>query len=68
MEKNAQWRFTPPTHVLAAFNQALIEHQKEGQTKGRHERYKKNCKLKQQKLSPCYTTRWKELLNIRVLL
>ena len=45
MEKNSQWRFTPPTHVLAAFNQALIEHQKEGKTKGRHERYKKNCKL-----------------------
>ena len=45
MEKNAQWRFTPPTHVLAAFNQALIEHQKEGGTKGRYERYKKNCKI-----------------------
>ena len=30
--------------------------------------YKKNHKLKQQKLSPCYTTRWKELLNVRVLL
>ena len=30
--------------------------------------YKKSHKLKQQKLSPCYTTRWKELLNIRVLL
>ena len=26
MEKNAQWRFTPPTHVLAAFYQALKEH------------------------------------------
>ena len=45
MEKNGQWRFTPPTHVLAAFNQALFEHQKEGGTKGRHERYSKNCKI-----------------------
>ena len=45
MEKNAQWRFTPPTHVLAAFNQALIEHQKEGGTKGRYQRYNKNCKI-----------------------
>ena len=45
MEKNAQWRFTPPTHVLAAFNQALIEHQKEGGTKGRYQRYYKNCKI-----------------------
>ena len=45
MEKNAQWRFTPPTHVLAAFNQALIEHLNEGGTKGRYQRYKKNCKI-----------------------
>ena len=45
MEKNAQWRFTPPTHVLAAFNQALMEHQKEDGTKGRYKRYKKNCKI-----------------------
>ncbi len=45
MEKNAQWRFTPPTHVLAAFNQALIEHQKEGGTEGRYNRYKKNCEI-----------------------
>ena len=28
MEKNKQWRFTPPTHVLAAFNQAIVEHEK----------------------------------------
>ena len=27
MEKNKQWRFTPPTHVLAAFNQAIAEHE-----------------------------------------
>ena len=45
MEKNKQWRFTPPTHVLAAFNQAIAEHQKEGGIKGRHERYKNNCKI-----------------------
>jgi 2-aminoethylphosphonate-pyruvate transaminase len=45
MEKNKQWRFTPPTHVLAAFNQAIAEHQKEGGIKGRHSRYKNNCKI-----------------------
>jgi 2-aminoethylphosphonate-pyruvate transaminase len=45
MEANAQWRFTPPTHVLAAFNQALKEHSKEGGTKGRFKRYKENCKI-----------------------
>ena len=45
MEKNKQWRFTPPTHVLAAFNQAITEHEREGGVAGRHERYKNNCKI-----------------------
>jgi len=45
MEKNKQWRFTPPTHVLAAFNQAIAEHAKEGGVEGRHKRYKNNCKI-----------------------
>ncbi|PPR47762.1 MAG: 2-aminoethylphosphonate--pyruvate transaminase [Alphaproteobacteria bacterium MarineAlpha5_Bin9] len=45
MEKNKQWRFTPPTHVLAAFSQALIEHEKEGGVAGRYKRYSNNCKI-----------------------
>ena len=45
MEKNKQWRFTPPTHVLAAFNQAIKEHEKEGGVKGRYNRYKNNCDI-----------------------
>tara|TARA_Y100000590_G_scaffold453950_1_gene599907 strand:- start:1879 stop:2973 length:1095 start_codon:yes stop_codon:yes gene_type:complete len=45
MEKNKQWRFTPPTHVLAAFNQAIKEHAKEGGIQGRYERYFNNCKI-----------------------
>jgi len=45
MEKNKQWRFTPPTHVLAAFNQAIQEHEKEGGVEGRHKRYTNNCKI-----------------------
>jgi len=45
MEKNKQWRFTPPTHVLAAFNQAIKEHQKEGGIEGRYQRYSNNCKI-----------------------
>ena len=44
MEKNAQWRFTPPTHVLAAFYQALKEHYIEGGIQGRYDRYMQNCK------------------------
>ena len=45
MEKNKQWRFTPPTHVLAAFNQAIKEHNKEGGVQGRYNRYKNNCDI-----------------------
>ena len=43
MERNAQWRFTPPTHVMAAFHQALIEHAAEGGVTGRGARYRRNC-------------------------
>ena len=42
LEANGQWRFTPPTHVLAAFDQALAEHRKEGGVPARHERYSAN--------------------------
>lgn len=45
MEGNGQWRFTPPTHVMAAFHQALIDHDAEGGVPGRHRRYKKNCEI-----------------------
>ncbi len=45
MEKNKQWRFTPPTHVLAAFNQAIQEHKKQGGVEGRGKKYKKNCEI-----------------------
>ena len=43
MEGNAQWRFTPPTHVVAAFHQALAEHAAEGGVAGRGGRYRRNC-------------------------
>jgi 2-aminoethylphosphonate-pyruvate transaminase len=45
MERTGQWRFTPPTHVLAAFDQALAEHAAEGGTEGRGARYRENCRL-----------------------
>jgi len=45
MEKTGQWRFTPPTHVLAALDQALVEHAAEGGTAGRGGRYAKNCRI-----------------------
>jgi 2-aminoethylphosphonate-pyruvate transaminase len=45
MEKNGQWRFTPPTHVLAALDQALAEHAAEGGVEGRGARYRENCRI-----------------------
>ena len=45
MEGNGQWRFTPPTHVLAAFDQALSEHQAEGGVAGRGARYEANRRV-----------------------
>jgi len=45
MERNGQWRFTPPTHVLAAFGSALEQHQAEGGVAGRGARYRRNCKI-----------------------
>ena len=41
-EKNGQFRFTPPTHTLVAFHQALAELDAEGGVPGRAERYSKN--------------------------
>lgn len=45
MEKNAQWRFTPPIHVIVAFHQALEEHAAEGGVAGRGRRYAENCRI-----------------------
>ncbi len=42
MQKNRQWRFTPPTHVLLAFDQALTEFEAEGGVAGRGARYAEN--------------------------
>ena len=42
MEKTGQWRFTPPTHVVAAFMEALKTHAEEGGVEGRGARYARN--------------------------
>jgi 2-aminoethylphosphonate-pyruvate transaminase len=44
MEKTGQWRFTPPTHVLAALDQALDDLEAEGGIKARGHRYATNCR------------------------
>lgn len=45
MEKTGQWRFTPPTHVIVALDQALSEHAAEGGVAGRGARYASNCRI-----------------------
>ena len=45
MERTGQWRFTPPTHVLAALDRALDEHAAEGGVAGRAARYRRNCQV-----------------------
>ena len=42
MEKTGQWRFTPPTHVVAAFLEALRMHEAEGGVEARGARYRRN--------------------------
>ncbi|MCI0771820.1 MAG: 2-aminoethylphosphonate--pyruvate transaminase [Chloroflexi bacterium] len=42
LEQNGQFRFTPPTHALLAFHQALLELEAEGGVAGRAARYRAN--------------------------
>ena len=43
MERTTQWRYTPPTHVVAAFATALDTHIAEGGQPARLARYERNC-------------------------
>jgi 2-aminoethylphosphonate-pyruvate transaminase len=43
MEKTTQWRYTPPTHVVAALRVAVDQYKEEGGQPVRHARYAKNC-------------------------
>ncbi len=43
MQKTTQWRFTPPTHVVAAFDSAIAQYLEEGGLPARHARYARNC-------------------------
>lgn len=42
-ETTGQWRFTPPTHTVAAFLEALRLHEQEGGVVARGDRYRANC-------------------------
>jgi 2-aminoethylphosphonate-pyruvate transaminase len=45
LEANGQFRFTPPTHALVAFHQAMKEHQEEGGVAARGSRYRQNAQI-----------------------
>lgn len=45
MAKTGQWRFTPPTHVVAALHEALLQYHEEGGLPARHQRYANNCQV-----------------------
>lgn len=44
-EQNGKWRYTSPTHVVRAFDQALVELLAEGGVAKRYERYARNQKI-----------------------
>jgi 2-aminoethylphosphonate-pyruvate transaminase len=43
MQKTGQWRFTPPTHVVAALGAAIDQYQAQGGQPARLARYSENC-------------------------
>ncbi|MGP0011074.1 2-aminoethylphosphonate--pyruvate transaminase [Pseudomonas sp.] len=45
MAKTGQWRFTPPTHVVAALHEALVQYHEEGGLPARLGRYADNCQV-----------------------
>ncbi|MBB3223448.1 2-aminoethylphosphonate--pyruvate transaminase/phosphonoacetaldehyde hydrolase [Massilia umbonata] len=44
MHRTGQWRYTPPTHVVAAFDCALDQYEEQGGQPARLARYSANCK------------------------
>jgi 2-aminoethylphosphonate-pyruvate transaminase len=44
-DKNGQFRYTPPTHVILAFHQALKELEEEGGVAARGARYRSNHEI-----------------------
>jgi 2-aminoethylphosphonate-pyruvate transaminase len=51
MDQDGKWRYTSPTHVVAAFSKALDELAAEGGVPARYKRYLANNNLLQEKLS-----------------
>ncbi|MFJ8065381.1 2-aminoethylphosphonate--pyruvate transaminase [Psychrobacillus sp. NPDC096426] len=50
MDKDGKWRFTSPTHVVAAFSKALDELDEEGGIPARFSRYQNNNRILRERL------------------
>lgn len=44
-QKTGQWRFTPPTHVLAALDSAIDQHFRKGGVRSKNFRYRNNIEI-----------------------
>src|SRR5208283_3613732 len=44
MNRTTQWRFTPPTHVVAALDAALVQYLEAGGLAARGAAYERNCR------------------------
>ncbi|RHW37485.1 2-aminoethylphosphonate--pyruvate transaminase [Lysinibacillus yapensis] len=51
MDKDGKWRFTSPTHVVAAFSKALDELDEEGGIPARSARYQNNNRIVRERLN-----------------
>lgn len=51
MDKDGKWRYTSPTHVVAAFSKALDELDAEGGVSARFRRYRNNNRLLRERLA-----------------
>jgi len=52
IEKTGQFRFTPPTHAMLAFHQALVEFEAEGGVTARQRRYQLNQSVVREAFGP----------------
>lgn len=50
MDKEGKWRYTSPTHVVAAFSKAIDELMEEGGISARFSRYQKNNRILRERL------------------
>ncbi|MCV4233694.1 2-aminoethylphosphonate--pyruvate transaminase [Virgibacillus sp. LDC1] len=51
MDQDGKWRYTSPTHVVAAFSKALDELNEEGGVSARYSRYRNNNRLLRERLT-----------------